>query len=81
MSTYDTTSINRNEIAADIVESVIAHGTSTEEVLANSGSIENAAQAVLDYYTDTDGIEWPTDQDGDELDVYDYALDYFRKYA
>lgn len=79
---FDTRTVNRHEIEDQIVKGVLAHGTSAAEFLANcGGGYREAAQAVDLYYATAEGVEWPVDQDGDELDVYQYAYGYFERHC
>ena len=81
MPIYDTRNTNRHAIEDDIVESVLAHGTSSAEFLANcNNEYRSAAEEIADYYAENADIEQPTDHDGRALNVYRYAYDYFERH-
>lgn len=79
MTTYDTRETSIYEIESDIVGGALAHGTIAEEILKNAGSINAAAQAIADYYTDQGADAEFIDQDGDPLPIIEYARSYFAR--
>jgi hypothetical protein len=82
MTTYDTTKTSTYEIEADIVEGAIAHGTSSEEILAScENNPDVAAKAIVEFY-ETEGADAEfLDEDGDDLPICRYALAYFERLA
>lgn len=76
---FDTRTDSTYQIEAEIVESVIAHGISSEEFLANCGSVEAAVAEIGRYYREDAPEAIPTNYDGESLDVEDYARRYFTR--
>lgn len=80
MATYDTRTVSRNQIAADLVESVTFDARDVLE--AHDFNVEMAALEISEYYGEIEELgilDWPVDQDGDRLDIESYARDYFQK--
>lgn len=77
---FDTTQVNRHEIEEYVVESVVAGGFSSSEILASVGnSTDAAADIVAESWLELYPDELPVDQDGDPLDIRRYASGYFER--
>lgn len=48
---------NFTQIANEIVDSALAHGTSTEEFIENCGDFDAAVDEIISWYTDGGGCD------------------------
>ena len=78
---FDTRTVNRDEIAAEIVERVIVHASSTEVLDSYNNDVEAAADGIVSAWTELYPNELPVYQDGDPLDIRRYAVGYFERLA
>ena len=49
---------NFNQIAQEIVDGALAHGTSTEEFIENCGGLDAATDEIIRWYKDQDAFEF-----------------------
>ena len=63
--------------AADLVEGVIAHGTTPDEFVRNCGGRRGAINEIVRHCRET-GYE-PVDKNGNPVDVRSLAREYFSR--